>query len=257
MSDPANDGLLTVHDPVPVTKINPEGHAPFVLLGDHAGNLIPERLAALGLSAAELQRHIAWDIGVAALGGRLAAALDAVSIQQTYSRLVIDCNRAVTANDCIAEVSDGTAVPGNRQLDAAAREQRITAVYAPYHDAIDAELGRREARGLETILVSLHSFTPRMNGFDRPWHIGVLHDGGTTAYAKAVLMALQRGPYVVGDNEPYRMDRTDYTVPRHAYAAGRRYVELEVRQDLLGSDEGCDAWAAIIAAALQTAASAA
>lgn len=254
MNSPGRNGLLAVHDPAPVVKINPEGRSSFVLLGDHAGNLIPSKLGGLGLGAADLQRHIAWDIGVDALGTRLAAALDCLFIRQIYSRLVIDCNRAVVADDCIAESSDGTPVPGNRRLASAARGERIAAIYAPYHEAIAAELSRRDALGIKTIVVALHSFTARMNGAERPWHVGVLHDGGDPAFAISVLAALQSGAFVIGDNEPYRMDKTDYTVPRHAYAARRPYVELEVRQDLLASDTQCDEWAATIASALHRAA---
>ncbi len=254
MNSLGRNGLLTVHDPVPVVKINPEGRSSFILFGDHAGNLIPSKLGRLGLGATDLQRHIAWDIGVDALGTRLAAALDCLFIRQVYSRLVVDCNRAAVASDCIAESSDGTPVPGNRQLASAARGERIAGIYAPYHQAIAAELSRRDSIGIKSIVIALHSFTARMYGADRPWHIGVLHDGGDPAFATSVLAVLRRTAYVVGDNEPYRMDKTDYTVPRHAYAARRPYVELEIRQDLLTSDTQCDEWAAVIAAALHTAA---
>lgn len=254
MNDRIDEGRLTANEPPPSTKINPEGKSPFVLVGDHAGNRVPSRLASLGLGTADLQRHIAWDIGVGALGTGLAAALDAVFIRQVYSRLVIDCNRTTAASDCIAEISDGTPVPGNQQLDNVARAARIAEIYDPYHHAIESELIRRDALGLETILVALHSFTPRMNGFDRPWHVGILHDGGDTAYAQAVLRAFGTGPHVIGDNEPYRMDDTDYTIPRHAYAAGRRYVELEVRQDLLGKAAQVAEMTALIATNLRAAA---
>ncbi|MDB5443120.1 MAG: N-formylglutamate amidohydrolase [Phenylobacterium sp.] len=227
---------------------NPGAASPLLLLGDHAGRDIPPALADLGLPAADLDRHIAWDIGVGELGRRLAATLGATFIAQTVSRLVIDCNRAPERPDAICEVSDGTAIPGNAGLSAAARAARIAGVFAPYHAAIAAELDARAARGQPTVVVALHSFTPAMGGIARPWRFGVLHLGGSP-FSDAVLKRLQAEPDqpCVGDNQPYEMDGTDYTVPHHAIGRGLDYLELEVRQDLIADAEGQAAVAARLA----------
>ena len=247
----SNGDLLALDDPTPVIVENPCGRSPFLLIGDHAGNLIPQRLGTLGLDEADRTRHIAWDIGVAALGQALATALDAVFIRQVYSRLGVDCNRAPDAPAAMPETSDGSRIPGNRGLSAADRAERVRCIHAPYQEAVAAEIARRGAAGQPAVLIALHSFTPRMNGFDRPWHAGVLHDGGDATFAKAVLARLRAmRDLVVGDNEPYRMDLTDYTVPHHAYQGGMPYVELEIRQDLLGTAEGIERWCAIVQAAL-------
>ena len=248
------DALLTAYDPPPATIVNPDGRSPFLLIGDHAGNRIPERLGDLGLSEADRVRHIAWDIGVAALGEALAKALDAPFVRQTYSRLVIDCNRAPDAHDAIASRSDGSDVPGNITATPAERAARVAEIHAPYHTAIAAEIARRDAAGVETILVALHSFTPVMGPAPRPWQIGVLHDRGDASFALACLDALrQRAKLTVGDNEPYRMDGIDYTIPRHAYPGRRRYVETEIRQDLLSGGEGIAQWTELLSECLETA----
>ncbi|MDO9487400.1 MAG: N-formylglutamate amidohydrolase, partial [Sphingomonadaceae bacterium] len=231
-------------DPAPVALFNPHGRAPFLLLGDHAGIAIPARLGNLGLGAADLARHIAWDIGVRGLGEALAARLDAVFLHQLYSRLVVDCNRAPHASDAMPERSDGTDIPGNVGLSAAERTARVSAIHAPYQAAIATEIAGRTD---PPILVSLHSFTPVMAGKPRPWEIGILHDGGDARFARAMLDVLRaRGDLSVGDNEPYRMDLIDYTVPLHAYPAGLRYAEIEIRQDLIGDAAGQQRWAAIV-----------
>jgi hypothetical protein len=234
--------------------LNPDGASPFLLLGDHAGRDIPSSLDNLGLSPSELDRHIAWDIGVAGLGALLSQALDATFIRQRISRLVIDCNRDPARADAIPQISDGTAIPGNRGLSPAARRARIDHVAAPYHAAIAAELDRRAARGLPTKLISLHSFTPRMNGFDRPWRFGVLH-AGDSPYSRAVLQCLRDdlGEALIGDNEPYRMDEVDFTIPLHGGARGLDYLELETRQDLLADAAGQAEIAAIVAPLLNRA----
>ncbi len=238
-------------DPAPVVMLNPHGRSPFLLLGDHAGIAIPARLGTLGLGPADLARHIACDIGVRGLGTALADQLDAVFLHQRYSRLVVDCNRDPQAPDAVPDRADGTDIPGNTGLGATERAARVAAVHAPYQDAIAAEIARR---GDPPILVSLHSFTPVMAGEVRRWDVGILHDGGEARFARAMLAVLAaRGDLVVGDNEPYRMDSTDHTVPRHAYAARLAYAEIEVRQDHLADAAGQARWAGIIAAALRAA----
>jgi predicted N-formylglutamate amidohydrolase len=213
--------------------------SPFLLLGDHAGRDIPAQLGDLGLAEPDLRRHIAWDIGVDGLGRELSARLDAAFIAQRYSRLVIDCNRDPARADSIPAESDATAIPGNRDLDPADRAARIDKVFAPYHARIAEELDTRAARGLPTVVVALHSFTPVMQALARPWRFGVLHLG-ESAFSQAMLAALRAEPDApaVGDNEPYRMDEVDFTIPHHAIGRGLDYVELEVRQDLLADVAG-------------------
>ncbi len=228
----------------PAIVANSGALSPFLLLGDHAGRAIPPGLAVLGLLEPDLGRHIAWDIGVFGLGQHLARSLDATFISQRYSRLVIDCNRDPVRADAIPEISDGTTVPANLDLSEQDRARRVTGVFKPYHDRITNELDTRAARGTPTVVVALHSFTPVMQGFVRPWQYGVLHLGGS-AFSDAMLARLRAetdGPEV-GDNEPYAMDGVDFTVPHHAIGRGLDYVELEVRQDLLADDAGQQATA--------------
>ena len=254
MNSQSSQMLLAADDPSPVQIFNPQGPSPFLLIGDHAGNAIPSRMGSLGLSTKELCRHIGWDIGVAGLGEQLAEMADAVFIRQTYSRLVIDCNRDPAQPDAMPEVSDGTAVPANVGLSEANRSARVAAIHAPYQAAIGAEIARRDDAGIETVLVSLHSFTPSMRGVGRPWEIGILHGGGDERFSIALLGLLGRQPgLTVGDNEPYAMDIFDYTVPRHAFEAGRAYVEIEIRQDLLVTGEQQAGWAKRLAPLLDQA----
>jgi predicted N-formylglutamate amidohydrolase len=243
--------LLGTNDPAPVRIVNPDGVSPFLLIGDHAGNRVPDALEGLGIDATERERHIGWDIGIAALGERLAARIDAVFVAQVYSRLVVDCNRGEAAHDAMPLVSDGTEIPGNRDLSATDRAARFAAIHEPYQQAIAAELARRDAAGEETTIVALHSFTPKMGAGARPWQIGILHDRGDTRYAQRCLDWLRaRGDLTVGDNEPYRMDLIDYTIPRHAYPGSRPYVEIEIRQDLLGDAAAIGRWVDLVAAML-------
>jgi predicted N-formylglutamate amidohydrolase len=244
MSAPWRQPLLGGSDPPPAVVIRKDGRADILLLGDHAGNAIPSSLEGFGVSTSDLARHIAWDLGVRGLGEALAAELDATFIRQSFSRLVIDCNRDPRTAGSIVESSDGTPVSGNVGLGPDAREQRRVAIHEPYHQTIAEELERRRARGAPPVIVALHSFTPALAGAQRPWHIGLLHDAGDTTLSRALLARLrQERELCVGDNEPYRMNGTDYTIPRHAYPAGARYLEVEFRQDLLPDVEHERLWA--------------
>lgn len=245
--------LLGKDDPAAAQLFNANGQSPFLIVGDHAGNAIPERLGTLGLAPVDRERHIAWDIGVQDLGKALADALDAPFLFQPYSRLVIDCNRDPAHSDAAPAVADGSRIPGNVCLTADDLAARIAAIHAPYHDRISAELARRAAAG-PTILLALHSFTPTLGGQARPWHAGILHDGGDTRFAKALLAALGKEPgLVIGDNEPYRMDATDYSVPHHAYASRLPYAEIEIRQDCLADAAGIALWSDILRSACDAA----
>lgn len=254
MKTPDCGSLLDDDESTPVIAFNSAGRSPFLILGDHAGNAIPRRFGTLGLSEEDRARHIAWDIGVAGLGELLATALDAPYIRQHYSRLVIDCNRDPASAEATPEISDGSFVPGNQRLSDRERAARIDAIHAPYHRAITAELARRAEANHPTTLIALHSFTPIMAENSRPWHIGVLHSGGDTRFATALLGALvsELGERV-GDNQPYRMDETDHTVPRHAFANRLPYAELEVRQDLIADLAGQNLWSERLTAALGSA----
>jgi len=248
-------GLLGPLDP-PAVQINrPEGSSRFLLIADHAGHRIPASLATLGLSAADLSRHIAWDIGIAGLAPRLAEWLDAALIMQNYSRLVIDCNRPLSAPDSIATLSERTQIPGNQHVSPQAKAQRIKEVFQPYHAAIINTLAAREAASQPTVLVALHSFTPVYHGVARPWHAAVLYNRDHRL-ARALLVLLRAEPgLVVGDNEPYSVsDATDYSIPVHAEQRGLLHVEIEIRQDLIDDAGGQAVWAERLARLLPLAA---
>ncbi|HTV90592.1 MAG TPA: N-formylglutamate amidohydrolase [Stellaceae bacterium] len=241
------DPLLGDGDPPPVRVLRPDGAADFLLTADHAGRAIPRRLGDLGLPESERARHIAWDIGIAGVTERLAAALDATAVLQAYSRLVIDCNRRPEWASAIPLVSETTAIPGNAGLTAAEREARRGAIFQPYHDRITALLDRRRADGRRAVLVAMHSFTPVFNGVARRVEVGILYNaGGRDLRLPHILLDLLRTDrdLAVGDNEPYAITgNSDYTVPVHGEERGLPHVEIEIRQDLIADAAGRERWA--------------
>lgn len=244
--------LLGPNDPPPFRVHRPFGSSRFVLLGDHAGQAVPHALNGLGLPQSELDRHIGWDIGVAGLAEALSTRLDAIAILQSYSRLVIDSNRPLTAPDSITSVSDGTPVPGNQGLSSEAAAARAREIFTPYHQRIAQELDQRDAHS--PIVIALHSFTPVFAGHIRPWHVGVLYQrDARLAHALRDALRTEDG-LVVGDNEPYTVsDETDYSIPVYGEQRGLLHVGLEVRQDLILHGEGQHVWAERLARLLTAA----
>jgi predicted N-formylglutamate amidohydrolase len=237
--------LLAADEPSPVTVHNADGKSPFLLVADHAGNVIPRGLGGLGIAAAECELHIAWDIGVAGLGRLLADALGATLIQQSYSRLVIDCNRPLEAATSIPDSSENTAIPGNVGLSEDARAARAREIFWPYHQRIEAEIDRRKQAGRSVALIALHSFTPVFKGAARPWHAGVLYNRDPRFAHRLMASLNAEKDLFVGDNAPYFVsDASDYTIPVHAERRGLHHVLIEIRQDLIGGEVGQGEWAA-------------
>ena len=238
--------LLVLGDPLPFTTFDSNRQSPFVIVCDHAGRCLPQRLGTLGLSDTDLARHIAWDIGAGAVATRLGDRLGAIVISQTYSRLVIDCNRPLGSPTSIVEVSEQTAIPGNVGITSADRDRRAREIFEPYHRRIEQELERRRTAHEPTALIAMHSFTPRYLSVERPWHIGLLYRH--VAFARALIGLLRAEGLVVGDNEPYRVsDDTDYTLPVHGECRHLPHVGIEIRQDLIAEEVGQQEWATRLA----------
>ncbi|WBX83365.1 N-formylglutamate amidohydrolase [Sphingosinicella microcystinivorans] len=215
-----------------------------LIIADHASNAVPAEIA-LGVDAADLARHIAWDIGTAALARGLSGALGAPAVLATASRLVADCNRAPEDDGAIPSASDGIPVPGNVSLSAEARRARLEAWHEPYHAAIAAALDTLAPR----LLVSIHSFTPGLAtrpGETRPWQVALLHNRDSRA-ARIAIGALTKEGLTVGDNQPYSGAVYGYTTDRHAEARGLPYLTFEIRQDLLADERAIAAWTARLA----------
>ena len=241
-------------DPSPFDVVNSAGGSPVFLTCEHAGRAIPRALGDLGIAASEMERHIAYDIGAEQVSLRLSRRLDAALVLQPYSRLVVDCNRPFDATDCIPEVSDGTAIPANAKLNASVRQQRFDGIHQPFHDEIRRLLDKRLTQEKPTVLVSVHSFTPKLLTAckKRPWHIGLLHNRDDKL-ARQMMTSLNKHAVNLQTefNEPYAVDDlSDYTIPVHGEKRGIPHVLLEIRNDEIVSSAGQERWAGILAAVL-------
>ena len=236
--------LLTADDSAAFEILNPTAASNLIFVADHASNKVPLALNNLGLPQAELDRHIGIDIGSAWIAAYLTARFDALAVCAGFSRLVIDLNRQPTAPSSIPDISDGTYVPGNKDLTSAYRQARVDEIFWPYHAAIETAMTAVEKRGQTAILISLHSFTPVINGHKRPWDIGFLYDQDARLSQHMITTMQQDGDIFVGENQPYSgKDPQGFTVNNHRERPHRPSLVVEFRQDLVATQITAEAWA--------------
>lgn len=227
----------------PFELINPQGKSPVLLVCEHASRYIPEELDQLGLDDAAAREHIAWDIGALELAQALSARLDATLLVANYSRLLIDLNRPLSAPDAIPEHSEIYPIPGNQELTAAARQERISSIFEPFHRRLGELIDERINTQRAPRLVGVHSFTPTYRGEPRPWVAGVLF-GNAEAYAQRLIAGLRQSGEEIGSNQPYVIDPLeDMTVPVHGDERGLDAVLIEIRNDGLRTPQGVETWA--------------
>lgn len=238
---------------LPYEILGDDRASPWLIACDHASNRVPDDIGGgtLGLPESEMARHIAYDIGAAGVSRHLAEILGAPAILSRFSRLVIDPNRGEDDPTLIMQLYDGTIIPGNRRLSTEERTRRRDSYYRPYHAAY-AQLA---ARRPDTIIVAVHSFTPRLNGrAPRPWHIGILTADTDRRLADPLLERLRReSDLCVGENEPYAGHLPGDAVDRHALGPGRPNALIEIRHDLITDPVGQRAWAERLAPMLEAA----
>ena len=237
---------LDAGDLEPVRVLRSDALQPLLLIADHAGKAVPQVMNGLGLPVADLDRHIAWDPGAAAVASGLSQRWQATAVLAQYSRLITDPNRPLGDPAAMPPISDGTVIPANQVLTADERKRRADLFYFPYHTAIDHEIARLRRAGSGPMILSIHSFTTHYDDEDRPWHVGVM-SAADRRLAERLLVALSaKGDLVVGDNQPYSGVDLGYTLRLHGGSQGLANAQVEIRQDLLTNDKDIEHWIDIL-----------
>lgn len=246
--------LLGPEEESPGGVSRPEGSSEIVLVCEHASNHLPAALGDLGLSRAERESHIGWDIGALGVAARLSEELDATLVAQRYSRLAYDCNRPPESPAAIPEKSEIYPIPGNAGLSAGERQARADSFYHPFHAEIDRLLDQRIASGRRPVLVTMHSFTPVYFGKERDGRLGILHDVDATLAEAILLAAAAEGLKGVRRNYPYGIaDGVTHTLQRHGITRSIPNVMFEIRNDLIAASAGQAEWADILVRLLRAA----
>lgn len=246
------DIVRPMSDSTSFELVNPTGNSDLLILCDHASNAVPEKYGTLGLSATEFHRHIAYDIGCAEVTRALAAHFNCPAILGKYSRLLVDLNRGPDDPTIVMKLSDGSVIPANADVDRFSNvsefEHRISHYHQPYHDAVDRQIKEAlakadQGKGQVPVILSIHSFTPSWRGQERRWHAGVLWDKDPRMALPLIEALGARDDLIVGDNEPYAGYLKGDTLYRHCTVRGLPHALLEIRQDLIDTEEGQLSWA--------------
>lgn len=223
----------------------------FLLLCDHARNTLPEKYGNLGLPEVEFDRHIAYDIGAEAIARGLAEQLNVPMVMSCFSRLLIDPNRGVDDPTLIRQLSDGTIIPGNYPLSAEELEIRTQNFYKPYHQAIESALKTIVGAGQVPMILAVHTMTDRWNGITRDWQMSWLFDSDTRLLDEVMKEMGEIEDVTIGLNEPYDGALGGDSMYQHGTLNGYAHLLLEVRQDLVSSQEGVDEWVNLLAPILE------
>jgi predicted N-formylglutamate amidohydrolase len=234
----------------PVEIIAGRNDAGLLLLCDHAANALPAAYGTLGLSPAELETHIAYDIGAAWVTRQLAVRFAAPALLTRFSRLLIDPNRGARDPTLVMQLSDGRIVQGNARIEATEIETRRRLYWQPYRQAIAAQVSAMLATGAPPAVIGIHTFTPVWKGARRRWQIGILWDGNPR-FAALLIAALAADGIIVGDNEPYAGALPGDTHDAEIAPRGLAGLLIEIRQDLVADAEQARNWADRLAAVLK------
>jgi len=247
-----NYPLIGPGDAPPFTTYNDHGQASVLLVADHASPYFPASMNQLGLADWVLERHVASDLGSGMLARFLADELDAQLVLAGFSRLIVDPNRKLDDPTAFPEISDGIAIPGNLNLSDGQKALRVQSFFKPYHDTITARLDAFNRRGIAPAVISVHTCTPVFDRVVRPWHIGIMWDQDPRLALPLIEHFNQFEEICAGDNEPYSGRHPhDFTIDYHAEPKGLPHVGIEVRQDLVATQNGARKWAEILADGLK------
>ena len=227
-----------------VQVLNRAGTSPVVLVCEHASSRIPEVFGNLGLRDSDLKSHAAWDPGALAVAQGMSSRLDATLVAGKVSRLVYDCNRPPEALDAMPSRSETIQIPGNAELTLSQRQNRATTYYEPFRACLADTLGQKPA----PVVVTIHSFTPVYNGHRRDVEIGILHDADSRLADAMLGAAKAHCAFNVRRNDPYGpKDGVTHTLKEHALPFDRQNVMIEIRNDLIRSEDDQAALAEMLA----------
>ncbi len=211
-----------------------------VITCEHGGNSIPRAFAALFRGqTALLSSHRGWDPGALFLARSMARTLGAPLFFSTTSRLLVDLNRSPNHPRVFSPIT--------RPLPAAARREIMARWYHPYRRRVEEAIRMNGQSGQRVVHLSVHSFTPILDGRPRQVEVGLLYDpsrGLEREFSRTMARALRESvlgridPLRIRFNQPYRGISDGFTTHLRRQFSPDAYVgiELEVNQRLVARD---------------------
>ena len=206
-----------------------------VLSCEHAGNRVPAQYVHLfEHNRSILSSHRGFDIGISSVARRMARKLGRPLFACHTTRLLIDPNRSLAHPDLFSRFSD--------VLTRLEKQWIISNFYLRYRQTVAEHIQRQIRKKLQVLHLSLHSFTPILNGQKRNADIGILYDPKRNA-EKVLAIALKeilidRTGMKIRRNYPYRGNADGFTTALRRTFSERNYlgIEIEINQSLIMGD---------------------
>ncbi|WP_138434797.1 N-formylglutamate amidohydrolase [Winogradskyella algicola] len=138
-----------------------------VLTCEHGGNVIPKAYAKQFTDREILKTHRGFDLGALDLFEYLEPLAEA-SFYNINSRLLIELNRSLIHKQLFSEFTT--------PLSRAEKNNIIKTYYLPYRTAVEHKIANLIASNNKVVHLSIHSFTPKLNGDIRNCDVGLLYD---------------------------------------------------------------------------------
>lgn len=200
-----------------------------VISCEHATDAVPEAYLNLFKPWQELlTTHRGIDFGALEIAQYMQKKISCNFVQATATRLLIDCNRSLGKTGCFSEVTQG--------LPQTEKQKIIDCYYTPFREHVFNDIATPIAQGLQVIHLSIHSFTPVINGTKRHADIGLLYDPQRVLEKKLArqwqLELKHIAPeYHVRMNYPYKGTSDGFTTFLRQQFTPAQYIGIEVESN--------------------------
>lgn len=213
------------------------GESKIIISCEHAGNYIPKPYSHLFEGKGEiLASHRGWDIGSMEVGKYVARHLEAPFFFQKVSRLLVEANRSLDNSELFSEFTV--------QLPQKQKQELIDSYHLAYRQSVIAEIDKALTSFDRVIHISMHSFTPVLNGVERSVDIGVLVDESIDEEVKYANELKDKISEAIPEmltmiNLPYNGADDGFTTYLRKQYTPDKYlgVEFEVNQKYVGTPE--------------------
>lgn len=200
----------------------------WVITCEHGGRQLPAVYRPLFRNAGSvLDSHRGYDAGALFVYNKLLPLAD-YHQHNLITRLLIDFNRSQNHPHCFSQYT--------RELSRDTKQEILRQYYLPYRTALEQVLSDALQKQRQIIHISVHSFTPELDGQIRTNAIGLLYDPSRTAEKQFCTewrrLLQQKAPgRQVRFNYPYRGSSDGLTTALRRQF-GRHYlgIELEINQ---------------------------
>lgn len=201
----------------------------FVISCEHALNWIPDRFAHCFTDSEKvLVSHRGWDPGALILAHTISSTFQAPLVIYPFTRLLIEPNRSEHHHNLYSEYS--------RHLIAPEKKFLLEQHYRPYRKSVEDKISTLAVQNFIPIHLSIHTFTPALNGSKRDFDIGLLYDPSRTAEKlfcsqwKTSILQKNSG-LSIRMNQPYKGKADGFTTfLRRKFKETYIGIELEVNQ---------------------------